>query len=80
MRAQSMAVSPAPTTATRSPMASGRPSRTERRKAMPSSTPSASSPGMPRRLATWAPTATRMGPKPWARRLDSVKSWPASWP
>ena len=31
------------------------PSRTERRKAMPSSTPSASSPGMPRRLATWAP-------------------------
>ena len=43
---------------------------------MPSSTPSASSPGMPRRLATWAPTATRIGPKPCSRRPERVKSLP----
>jgi len=69
---------PAPTTATLRPMARGRPSRTERRKLMPSSTLGLLA-RMPRRLATCAPP-----PPGWDRsprpQAGEVMSFPASLP
>ena len=57
-----------------------RPSRTARRNVTPSTTPSASSPGRSRRLATCAPTATKIAANPSARSPSSETSTPAVWP
>ena len=74
-----MAVSPAPMTATRSPIGIGRSSRTLRRKVIPETTSSLSSPSNPSCFANCAPTAMNTASYPSLRRLLNVKSTPAVW-
>ena len=58
VRAQSIAVLPPPTMATRLPSLTGVPRFTSLKKSTPPRTPGSVSPGTPRGIAWWAPTPT----------------------